>query len=169
MGSSATPVASSIDPPARPTSAASAIVCRHVSGSSPKPFSKSAETGNDVASTIIVALTSVSSRSTAPSASGLPRENANPALVVARASKPNVASILAEPASHGFGITNRPGLSCSALKASARFACIFASMETSVLVSETWVQAAIVTRPRFARKRTPDTGSLTPIEGYPTE
>ena len=46
------PVASSIVQPTSPTSAASRIVSATTSGASPKPFSRSAETGKSVASTI---------------------------------------------------------------------------------------------------------------------
>src|SRR5436190_23762184 len=45
-----------------------------------------------------------SSSVTSPSAR--PSENANPELVVASALKPSSSSMRAEPASHGFGITN---------------------------------------------------------------
>ena len=51
-GSPARPVASSMDPPTSPTAAACRMVSAQVSGSSPNPFSRSAETGNEVASTI---------------------------------------------------------------------------------------------------------------------
>jgi hypothetical protein len=81
---------------------------------------QTAETGNDVASTIARAFASVSSRPTAPSASGLPTEKANPALVVASASNPSVASMLADPASQGLGIAKIPDLSWRDLNASAR-------------------------------------------------
>ena len=111
MGSPARPVASSMDPPTSPTAAARRMVSAQVSGSSPKPFSRSAETGNEVASTIARAFASVSSRPIAPSASGLPTENANPALVVASASNPSFASMLADPASQGLGIVKMPDLS----------------------------------------------------------
>ena len=46
------PVASSIVHPTSPTSAASRIVSATTSGASPNPFSRSAETGKSVASTI---------------------------------------------------------------------------------------------------------------------
>ena len=44
-------------------------------------------------------------------------------VVVANASKPRLASIFAEPASHGLGITKAPLRSCRALKAWARRVC----------------------------------------------
>src|SRR5262249_30059708 len=100
------------------------IVSAQAAGSSPKPFSRSAETGSGVASTIARAFLSVSSRLTAPSESGLPSENAKPALVVASASKPSDANSLADPASHAFGTTNRPGLSCRCRNRSARARCV---------------------------------------------
>src|SRR5438034_8848285 len=123
MGSSARPVASSMDPPTSPAAAASRIVCAQLSGSCPNPFSRSAETGNEVASTIARAFASVSARPIAPSASGRPMENANPALVVASASNPSAVSILAEPASQGLGIANIPGRAWSDLNASPRIVC----------------------------------------------
>src|SRR5436309_10980536 len=123
MGSSARPVASSIEPPTSPTAAASRIVSAQVSGSSPNPFSRSAETGSEVASAIARAFASVSARLIAPSPSGRPMEYANPALVVASASKPSAASIFAEPASQGLGIANIPGLAWRDLNASPRIVC----------------------------------------------
>jgi len=108
-----------MDPPTSPAFAASLIVSAHVSGSSPNPLSRSAETGNGVASTMILAFSKVSSRLTAAAPSGFPSENAKPALVVARASNPRLAKAFAEPTSQGFGITNKPGRSWSALNASA--------------------------------------------------
>src|SRR6266542_4477930 len=50
-------------------------------------------------------------------------ENANPALVVASASNPSAASILAEPASQGLGIANIPGRAWRDLNASPRIVC----------------------------------------------
>ena len=55
-------------------------------GSSANPFKKSAFTGNDVAATISLMCESISSSKIPPS--GLPREKANPADVVASALKP---------------------------------------------------------------------------------
>lgn len=49
------------------------------------------------------------------------QENARPALVVARASKPRLASIFAEPASQGLGRTSMPGPWCRSRKRSARW------------------------------------------------
>ena len=48
---------------------------------------------------------------------------ANPELVVASAWKPSASSMRAEPASHGFGITNGSP-SCSARNASAFCCCL---------------------------------------------
>src|SRR5262245_7874624 len=114
-----------MDPPTRPAFAASRIVSAQVSGSSPNPFSRSAETGRLVASTITRECPIASSRLTAPEPSGFPRENAKPALVVARASNPRLASNFAEPASQGLGMANTPGRSWSALNASAFVICRF--------------------------------------------
>src|SRR5947208_12653180 len=60
---------------------------------------------------------SISSRGTAPS--GLPRENANPAEVVASALNPRRSRYFAVPMSHGFGSTKQPD-SCSARNFAAR-------------------------------------------------
>src|SRR5437870_4606488 len=62
----------------------------------------------------------MSSRLTAPSDN--PRENANPADVVAIALKPKCCKYLAVPMSHGFGSPKQP-LSCS-LRNSVRFSSI---------------------------------------------
>ena len=59
--------------------------------------------------------------------SSLPSDQANPALVVASASKPSDASSRAEPTSHGFGITNSCSRSCSSLKRHFRSATICAT------------------------------------------
>ena len=61
---------------------------------------------------------SIMSRGTAHSASGSPRENAKPELVVASALKPRCARYCAVPMSHGFGMTKQP-LSCSRRKGGA--------------------------------------------------
>ena len=127
-----TPVASSMEPPTRPVSAARRIVSATVSGASPKPFSRSAATGRSVASTIIRALASVSSRVTAFSPSRRPRLNASPPLVVVSASKPRPASMRAVPASHGFGMTNAPGRVCNARKRSAFCACVTVDLDASM-------------------------------------
>src|SRR5438132_3999779 len=112
-----------MDPPTSPAAAASRMVWAQVPGSSPNPFSRAAETGNEVASTIARAFASVSARPIAPSASGRPMENANPALVVASASNPSAVSTLAEPASQGLGIANIPGRAWRDLNASPRIVC----------------------------------------------
>ena len=100
-------VASSIVHPTSPTSAASRIVSATTSGASPNPFSRSAETGKSVASTIMRACASASSRVSPPSLR--PRAEAEAALDVANAWKPRPARMRAEPTSHGFGITKAPG------------------------------------------------------------
>ena len=67
---------------------------------------KSAFTGNVVVSTISRMCASISSRETPPSR--LPREKANPAEVVASASKPRFSKQIVVPMSHGFGSTKHP-------------------------------------------------------------
>src|SRR5262245_3441348 len=66
---------------------------------------------------------SISSRSTSPSR--MPCENAYPALVVASASNPSVASSRAVPGSHGLGMMNARSRACS-----ARNACPFSACDT---------------------------------------
>ena len=116
-GLSLSPVASSIDPPTSPTPAARRMVSAAASGASAKHFSRSAETGRSVASTIARACASASSRVTLPSRR--PSMPAEAPLDVASAWKPSAVRMRAEPASHGFGITNAPGDSCSFRNASA--------------------------------------------------
>src|SRR6202453_227385 len=101
MGSASWPLKSSTDRPASPVSTARETVCATPSGSSAKPFSRSAETGRSVAATIAAACARASSRLTEPSER--PSVTANPELVVASAWKPNEASSFADPWSHGFG------------------------------------------------------------------
>ena len=84
---------------------------RHTtSGASPKPFSRSAETGKSVASQITRACASASSRVTRPSRR--PSRPADAPLEVASAGNPSAAIILAEPPSHTLAITNASGASC---------------------------------------------------------
>ena len=78
-------------------------------GASPKPFSRSAETGRAVAATMARACASASSRVTFPSRR--PSVPAQAPLDVASAAKPSPARTRAEPASHGLGITKAPGRS----------------------------------------------------------
>src|SRR5438093_685872 len=80
-------------------------------GESPKPFSRSAETGRSVASTMARAWASASSRVTLPSRR--PSVPAQAPLEVASAWKPRPARMRAEPGSQGLGITNAPGPWCS--------------------------------------------------------
>ena len=110
-------MASSTEPPTSPTPAASRIVSATTAGVSPKHFSRSADTGRSVASTIMRALASDSSRVTLPSR--LPSTPALAPLEVASAWKPSAASTRAEPASHGLAITNARGPSWSARKRAA--------------------------------------------------
>src|SRR5262249_7967977 len=83
------------------------MVSAAADGASPKPFSRSAETGRSVAATMARAWASASSRATLPS-----RRPSTPAaapLDVASAWKPSAARARAEPASPGVGITKAPG------------------------------------------------------------
>src|SRR5947208_2390130 len=90
------------------------MVSAAASGASPKPFSRSADTGSSVACTMARAWASASSRVTLPSRR--PRVPAQAPLEVASAWKPSPARMRAEPASQGFGITNAPGPWCRARK-----------------------------------------------------
>ncbi len=93
------------------------MVSAAASGASPKPFSRSAETGSSVAATIARACASASSRVTLPSRR--PSVPAQAPLDVARAAKPSPARTRAEPASQGLGITKALDRSCSARKRTA--------------------------------------------------
>src|SRR5438105_5089742 len=107
-----------MEQPDSPTDKAFNIVIRTVDGSSPKPFSRSAETGTTpTALTITAALASASSFRAVPSRR--PSEAANPLLVVATARKPSETRSLAEPASQALGISSGSGPSWSARKRSA--------------------------------------------------
>src|SRR5687767_8547023 len=86
-------------------------------GASAKHFSRSADTGRSVASTMSFACASASSRVTLPSRR--PSVPAEAPLEVASAWKPSAARMRAEPASHGLGITNASGPVCSARKRTA--------------------------------------------------
>jgi hypothetical protein len=77
----------------------------------------SAETGTVAAAEIAAACPSASSRVTEPSS--LPSVAAKPLLVVASAENPSHSSSLAEPASHGLGISSGPGPWCNWRKSSA--------------------------------------------------
>src|SRR6266511_3911311 len=104
MGASSRPVESSTEHPASPAPTARRSVSATSAGSSPKAFSRSAETGRSVASTIEAAWPTASSRVTDPSSR--PRVAAWPLLVVASAWNPSEASSLAEPWSHALGISS---------------------------------------------------------------
>src|SRR6266446_1792691 len=101
-----------MEPPTSPTSAARRMVSAATAGASPKPFSRSAETGRSVASTMARPCASASSRVTLPSRR--PRTPAAAPLEVASAWKPSPARMRADPASQGLGITKTPGASWSA-------------------------------------------------------
>lgn len=87
----------------------------------PNPLSRSADTGKSVAFTIVRACVRASSRVNDPSL--LPRAQAEAALDVASASNPEPARMRVEATSHGFGITNAPGLSCRMRKRTAFSFC----------------------------------------------
>src|SRR5258708_36121975 len=110
-----------MEPPTSPAAAAQRMVSAASSGASPKPRSRSADTGRSVASTIARACASASSRVTCPSRR--PNVPADAPLDVASAMKPKPASTRAEPASHGFPMTNAFDPWCSALKRAAFSAC----------------------------------------------
>ena len=116
-GLSLLPVASSMEPPTRPTEAPSRMVSAASAGASAKHFSRSALTGRSVASAMARQCASASSRVTLPSRR--PSVPASAPLEVASAWKPSAARMRAEPASHGFGITNAPGASWRARKRAA--------------------------------------------------
>ena len=106
-----------IEPPTSPTPAARRMVSAAASGASPKPFSRSAETGRSVAAAMAPQCASASSRVTAPS-----RRPSTPAcapLEVASAGNPSAARARAEPASHAFAITNARGPRCRARRVAA--------------------------------------------------
>ena len=109
----ASPVASSIDSPDTPVSTQRATFAATPSGSSAYPAWKSAFTGTEAAATREAMCSSTTSTGSASGASGRPRANASPALVVASALKPSDSSARTVPTSHGFGMTKQP-LSCSA-------------------------------------------------------
>jgi hypothetical protein len=104
------PLASSIEPPTTPASAARRIVSAASAGASPKPFSRSAATGTAVAAAMERACAIASSRESSPSRR--PSTPADALLDVASAWNPSLASAWAEPASHGFGITKARGPAC---------------------------------------------------------
>src|SRR5207244_11678688 len=101
-----------------PASASSATVSATPPGSSGKQRSLSTLSGSEVAAASAATWATSSSRVTVWST--LPIDQANPALVVASASKPHEASSRAEPMSHGLGITNSCSRACSARKLARR-------------------------------------------------
>ncbi len=101
------PVASSIEQPTSPASAASRIVSATTAGVSPKPFSRSAETGRSVASQMIRACAIASSRVTFPSRR--PSVPAEAPEEVASAANPSDAIMRAEPPSQTLAMTKAPG------------------------------------------------------------
>src|SRR5580658_4796986 len=98
------------------------MVSATTSGRSPKPCSRSAASGSDVAAMIACACFSASSRVSSPSS--LPRVAAAAELDVASASNPSPAITHAEAPSHTLGMTNAPGRWWSARKRCAFSACV---------------------------------------------
>ena len=95
-----------MEPPARPAAAAKRMVSATVSGACPKPFSRSAATGQALTDTMSPAWVSASSRVTSPSS--LPSVAAHAALEVASASNPSACMMAAEPPSQTLGMTKGP-------------------------------------------------------------
>src|SRR3954470_22941921 len=79
-----------------------------------------------------------------PVLSARPSVNARPPLVVARALKPSPSSTLADPASHGLGITKGSPW-CSAANASP-FSCCVATRRSSHLAQSVQVTARDLVR-----------------------
>src|SRR5439155_1735397 len=105
-GFDASPVRSSIESPAIPVAVAAVTLTPTASGSFAKPPWKSALTGISTPWAMDRRWPRVSS--TDMRLSGLPWDQANPELVVARARKPSRASRRALPRSHELGITKQP-------------------------------------------------------------
>src|SRR5436305_14315220 len=97
---------------------------------------------------------SISSRGTAPS--GLPREKAKPADVVASALNPSRSRLIAVPMSHGFGSTKHPD-SCIARNFPVTEVC-FAELISKILYCSN--PSAILLRWNLHQY-----GSLLPSEG----
>ena len=97
IGAAGWAVVSSIVQPQSPASIAAVTVAATSSGEGPKPSSRSAETGRSTAPTSARAFSSASARETAASPSRRPSMKANPAEVLATASKPSPAISRALP------------------------------------------------------------------------
>ena len=92
----------------------------------------SADTGTSSAATIR-AMTAAACSAPRPAPSGMPRDQATPALVVAIALAPALAIATAEATSHAFGSSSgSPGL-CRSAKACAR--CVWFILMLATLVS----------------------------------
>src|ERR1700689_1166618 len=125
MGGSRSPVKSSTEPPARPSSTAAVMVAATPSGSWAKQFSRSAETGMSTAPASSPQCARTSSLVMAPSSR--PRVAANPPLVVAIASKPSEANRAADPMSQALGMRSGvPGV-CKARNCWARAVAVIAA------------------------------------------
>src|SRR6188768_726204 len=127
------PAASSMEPPTSPACAASSMALVMAAGSSPKPFSRSPETGSDVAAQMTRACAMASSMETLPSSR--PSVPADAPLDVASAAKPSDVRMRAEPPSQQLAMTKAP-LVCNARNACARSNWVFCSMLPSVREGE---------------------------------
>src|SRR5437660_12838900 len=130
MGAALFPELSSIESPATPLAMQSFTFAATSSGSSANPFKKSAFTGSGVAATTSPMCESISSSETPPS--GLPREKAKPADVVASASKPRCCRYRAVPTFHGLGRTKQPD-SCIVVNLATADDCEFGSFIFAML------------------------------------
>src|SRR5688572_24089954 len=145
-----------MEPPASPAWAARRIVSAASTGSSPKPFSRSAATGMSTAAAKAWACASASSRVTRPSCR--PIVFAMAPLEVAIAAKPRPPRTRALPASQALAITKIPDL-CSARNRATRSAAsvvlglvIAELLEGGQLVAETH-PAEIMAQPGMVRGR----------------
>src|SRR4029077_7224871 len=129
------------------------------SGSSANPFRKSALTGSVVAAAISPMCLSISSSETPPS--GLPREKAKPAEVVARASKPRCSRQIAVPTSHGLGRTKQPD-SCNSRNVAAAANCLSFISQRICVYQRSLTQAAdrTIGKIRFAHETRQKTRKL---------
>src|SRR3989442_205937 len=139
------------------------MVSAAASGASPKPFSRSAETGRSVAITMARACASASSRVTLPSRR--PSTPAQATLEVASAWEPRPARMRADPAYHGLGITNAPGPLCNARKRAALSSWLMVISEIPTLSNDAHDQLASGVAPEHAgRLRDGDPLAVVPAQ-----
>src|SRR4051812_39094608 len=124
----ACPGESSIDPPTSPTAAAARMARAVSAGASPKPFSRSAETGRSVAAQMIFDCAMDSSIETLPSRR--PSVPADAPLDVASAGNPSEARMRAVPPSQQLAMRNVPD-ACRSRKRVARSSCAGSFMRAS--------------------------------------